>query len=103
MSTSAIITAAQLAERWSCSIDVVYDRVRTKGVPFVWLGRGEPKLSQAGRKHMVFRFADIEDWEASQVHVWPSPDAIEPAPRPSTAGKGRGSRALAEIGRMGLD
>lgn len=68
------LTLAELAERWGCTTETVLDRVRTRGVPFVWLGRGEPRLTEAGRKFLVFRRAAIEEWERANERVWPKAD-----------------------------
>ena len=78
-------TAADLAERWGCSSETVLDRVRTKGVPFVWLGPREPRLTEAGQKFIRFRPAAVEAWEARQECVWapcrPEPEGAVQAPR----------------------
>lgn len=79
------LSLAELAERWGCTTETVLDRVRSRGVPFVWLGLGEPKLTSAGRKFLVFRLAAIEEWERANERVWPAVGAsgpVEPHPAP---------------------
>jgi hypothetical protein len=59
-------TPANLAERWQCSVDTVMNRVRERGVPYLWLGTGEARLARRGAKLVRFRPRAIEAWEAEQ-------------------------------------
>lgn len=68
-------TPADLAERWGCEVSTAMDRVRTKGVPFVWLGRGEARLAGAGQKFVRFRPEAVAAWEAAQEAVWMAVEA----------------------------
>lgn len=88
-------TPADLAARWRCSVPVALDRVRACRVPFVWLGKGEAKLTGRGAKLVRFRPKAVEQWEAGHEGYWDR-DAARPeapaGPVPS-AGLLRGRKA----------
>lgn len=91
---SRLLTIADLAERWACSAGTVMDRVRDRGVPFVWLGReASPNLHARGQKAIRFRPEAIESWERSQERACDEPKAVAPASRPRPRrGRDSGSR-----------
>lgn len=64
------LTIDDLAASWHCSTATAWEIVRTRGVPFVWLGPGEPDLARRGRKPVVFRGEDVAAWERGQTRVW---------------------------------
>ncbi len=68
-------TPADLARRWGCSVATTLDRVRTKSVPYLWLGPGEARLTGRGAKFIRFRPQAVEAWEAAIEGHW-SPEPI---------------------------
>jgi hypothetical protein len=79
-----LLTIADLAVRWGCKPETAMDKVRDKGVPFVWLGRGEPRLKAAGQKFIRFRPEAIAAFERAQEHVWAEPAPSAAASTPGT-------------------
>ena len=57
------------------------DRVRTKQVPFVWLGKAEPKLGTRGQKFIRFRPETIEAFERASEVVCPATAETPSRPR----------------------
>jgi hypothetical protein len=88
-----LLSPSDLAERWQCSVGTVMDRVRGRGVPYLWLGKGEPNLTSRGTKLIRFRPKAVEIWEAQQEGYW-APADVSSAPRLTpTAGLLRGQKA----------
>lgn len=82
-----LLTIDDLAERWGCNARTAWERVKEKGIPFVWLGKGEFNPSGHGPKLVRFRPRVIEEWEAAREKVH---EADAPAP---AAAKAAGSPA----------
>jgi hypothetical protein len=68
MSTSPAkrLTIADLAERWGCNERFAWERVKERGVRFVWLGKGAYDASKHGLKMVLFRPQAIEEWEQAE-------------------------------------
>ncbi len=79
-----LLTIDDLAERWGCDPKTAWSRVRERGVPVVWLGRGSYDATKHGPKLVRFRPESIDRWELSQEHallIGAAPPAPErPAP-----------------------
>lgn len=64
------LTIDDLARAWNVTTPTAWEIVRTRGVPFVWLGAGEPDLTRRGRKPAYFLASAVAAWEQRQTRVW---------------------------------
>ena len=94
------LTIDDLAKAWHVTTPTAWEIVRTRAVPFIWTGTGEPDLTRRGRKPAYFLAADVAAWEQRQKRVWPSEGqreraAVRQEPAVTIAGVAIGGRLRA--------
>ncbi|AGA26049.1 hypothetical protein [Singulisphaera acidiphila] len=90
-SPAKLLTIADLAERWGCNERFAWERVKERGIRFVWLGKGSYDASKHGPKMVRFRLQAIEEWELSEEKHH---EAVEPIREVLTHASTRASRKI---------
>lgn len=69
----------ELAERWGIDAEAVREMVRTRHVPYVWVGKGDkPNLDRISWRYVRFRISSIEKWESEQERTMGEQKPPEP-------------------------
>lgn len=79
MPEPGLLTIADVATRWGCSVEHAWEIAREGGLPGVWLGTGDYRPTKSGQKLMRFRKAAVEAFEQSREVVAGGPRCADPS------------------------